>query len=97
MRPMRKTFPHDISQFGWSDPIATARLLGYSLECLPKSDAGQPPLREYVRHKVREDESRSIRGALEKAQYNRSLAARRLGISRTTLWRKLKEMGEGAE
>jgi propionate catabolism operon transcriptional regulator len=72
-------------------------LLGYSLECLPKSDGSQPPLREYVRHKMREDESRSIRGALEKARYNRSLAARRLGISRTTLWRKLKEMGEGAE
>ena len=38
-------------------------------------------------------EARRIRVALERARYNRSAAARRLGVSRTTLWRKMKTHG----
>lgn len=37
------------------------------------------------------DEAGRIRGALESARYNRAEAAERLGISRTTLWRKMKQ------
>jgi transcriptional regulator of acetoin/glycerol metabolism len=34
-----------------------------------------------------------IRAALEKAKYNRGEAAQVLGVSRTTLWRKMKQYG----
>jgi len=34
-----------------------------------------------------------IRRALEASRYRRSEAARRLGMSRTTLWRKMREYG----
>jgi PAS domain S-box-containing protein len=39
------------------------------------------------------EEARAIRTALEKTRYNRTAAARSLGISRTSLWRKMKEYG----
>lgn len=39
------------------------------------------------------DEARTIRKALEEARFSKTLAAKRLGVSRTTLWRKLREMG----
>jgi PAS domain S-box-containing protein len=38
-------------------------------------------------------EARRIRAALEQAQYRRAEAASLLGISRTTLWRKMREYG----
>lgn len=39
------------------------------------------------------EEARRVRVALERARYNRSAAARSLGVSRTTLWRKMKIYG----
>lgn len=36
------------------------------------------------------DESETIRKAIEASDYNKSAAARKLGISRTTLWKKMK-------
>ena len=39
------------------------------------------------------DEVRRIRDALERTRFNRTEAARRLGISRTSLWRKMREHG----
>ena len=39
------------------------------------------------------DEITAIRGALESTRYNRTEAARLLGMSRTTLWRKMREYG----
>ena len=38
-------------------------------------------------------EEAAIRKALVQAHYRRDLAARRLGMSRTTLWRKMKQLG----
>lgn len=38
-------------------------------------------------------EERAIRRALEIVNGNQSLAAKRLGISRSTLWRKMNEYG----
>lgn len=38
-------------------------------------------------------EAHRIRKALERSRYNRSAAARSLGMSRTTLWRKMKSHG----
>ena len=42
---------------------------------------------------LRELEKRHIIKTLEKLNYNQSLAAKHLGLSRTTLWRKVKEHG----
>ncbi|WP_243694529.1 helix-turn-helix domain-containing protein [Aquifex aeolicus] len=47
-----------------------------------------------VKKKFRENEElEKIKEALERAGGNKSLAAKLLGIHRTTLWRKLKEYG----
>ncbi len=51
------------------------------------------PLREQVKKKVLSDEKNIISDALKKARYHKSTAAEQLGISRTTLWRKMKELG----
>ncbi|MBT3344281.1 MAG: sigma 54-interacting transcriptional regulator [Gemmatimonadetes bacterium] len=40
-----------------------------------------------------EDEKTSLLRALEEAHWNRSEAAQRLGMHRTTLWRKMRELG----
>jgi DNA-binding NtrC family response regulator len=42
---------------------------------------------------VRETERRALRNALEQAGGNRTEAARILGVSRRTLYTKLKELG----
>jgi len=42
---------------------------------------------------VRAREVHRIRAALEEARYRRAVAARILGMSRTTLWRKMREYG----
>lgn len=39
------------------------------------------------------EEARRIRAALERVRYNRTAAARALGMSRTSLWRKMNEYG----
>jgi len=50
------------------------------------------PRGSYYRRAMRPDDERAlIRGALEDAGGNRAEAARRLGMSRTTLWKKLKD------
>ncbi len=48
-------------------------------------------LREVPLHSSQEKEM--LAAALERAGWNRSRAARRLGIDRTTLWRKIREYG----
>ncbi len=42
-----------------------------------------------------EEEKEKIRRVLEQVGWNKSLAARMLGMHRTTLWRKLRELGIG--
>lgn len=39
------------------------------------------------------DGAAAIRNALEQHRWNREAAARALGVSRTTLWRKMRELG----
>ena len=39
------------------------------------------------------DEERRIREALEAARWNRAAAAKRLGVSRVTLWKKMRALG----
>jgi propionate catabolism operon transcriptional regulator len=55
-------------------------------------DASQP-----LKGRIRQNQLNSERGvvldALQQARYNKSKAAESLGISRTTLWRKIRELG----
>jgi transcriptional regulator with PAS, ATPase and Fis domain len=56
----------------------------------PASAAG---LRDRVRQRARQSERQLIVEALERARFNKSKAAVQLGVSRTTLWRKIRQMG----
>jgi PAS domain S-box-containing protein len=59
-----------------------------------ESPAKAPPsssLKEYLQVKSQEDGSKMIWKVLEECNMSKSKAAEKLGISRTTLWRKLKE------
>ena len=51
-----------------------------------------PSLNQPFHHKSRDDKARSIRRALEESRFCKTTAAEKLGMSRTTLWRKLREM-----
>ena len=51
-------------------------------------------LKEYLQIKSQDDASKMIRRALEECSLSKSKAAKKLGISRTTLWRKLKDLEE---
>jgi len=53
-------------------------------------------LREYLQVKNQEDSSKMIRKALEECSLSKSKTAKKLGISRTTLWRKLKDLDESS-
>ncbi len=48
---------------------------------------------EPIEAKPREEEKEKIKRVLEETGWNKSLAAKRLGMHRTTLWRKIKELG----
>jgi len=59
-------------------------------------DPAPPPLspsalRERLKASALENEKGMIMEALTKARYRKNLAAQALGVSRTTLWRKIKE------
>ncbi|SFM38826.1 sigma 54-interacting transcriptional regulator [Thermodesulforhabdus norvegica] len=58
-------------------------------------EACSPPLSTHsiIDAKKNEIEKALIRNTLEQCRWNRTLAARQLGISRTTLWRKIKLFG----
>ena len=51
------------------------------------------PLGEKMKKRRLDQESIMIREALESAKFNKTRAAKALGITRTTLWRKMKEAG----
>ena len=54
---------------------------------------GEPPPRRKIDDEQQDDERRRIIAALRATGGHRGDAAERLGISRTTLWRRIKEMG----
>lgn len=66
-----------------------AELLDYSLikENITPTTQSLPQI---LREKNRKDEDEMIRRALGETQYKKTDAARKLGVSRTTLWRRLK-------
>jgi DNA-binding NtrC family response regulator len=67
-------------------------LLDYSLIHEEAVRQSQPSLRQALRQKARKDEVDMIRWALEEVQFRKTEAAKKLGLSRTTLWRKLRTM-----
>ena len=58
----------------------------------PRPSALPPPSPVAVT-KVEGDEAQRIRAALETTRWNRARAATALGVSRTTLWRRMRELG----
>lgn len=53
----------------------------------------QSDLKSQVRNTTHQSEKSMIKEALENSRFNKGKAAKTLGISRTTLWRKMKEYG----
>jgi len=49
-------------------------------------------LKEKLSHRKKENEADIILQALEENQFNKGKAAEILGISRTTLWKKIREL-----
>jgi len=70
-----------------------ANLLNYSLIRELAVPPERQSLNQYIPGSPGDDEARAIRKALEESRFSRTLTAKRLGLSRTTLWRKLREMG----
>jgi two-component system response regulator AtoC len=62
---------------------------------LPPPEAEGPADAQSLGASVREAERLALKGALERARGNRTLAARLLGVSRRTLYNKLDEYGLG--
>lgn len=69
-----------------------ANLLHYSLIRKGEAVPERPPFNPSFYGPPQDDEARAIRRALEASGFSKTLAAKRLGVSRTTLWRKLREM-----
>ncbi len=69
-----------------------ANLLNYSLIRQSEAATDRVTANQYIHGSPGDDEARAIRKALEESQFSKTLAAKRLGVSRTTLWRKLREM-----
>ena len=55
-------------------------------------EANHISLKEQLNHQKKENEADIIRKALERSRFNKGKAAEILGMSRTTLWKKLKEL-----
>jgi transcriptional regulator with PAS, ATPase and Fis domain len=49
-------------------------------------------LKERMKHQALDNERAIIMEALSQCRFHKNRAAKRLGISRTTLWRKIKEL-----
>lgn len=74
-----------------------AELYEELLEFQPEIDAvtvnENSSYKHLLKQKQDKSESELIQAALREANYNKSAAAKKLGISRTTLWRKMNEIG----
>jgi transcriptional regulator with PAS, ATPase and Fis domain len=72
-----------------------ADLYKYSLVRDREVGFEKPCGRDFLRRKTLDGEVKSIQKALEESGFRKSIAAKKLGVSRTTLWRKLREMELG--
>jgi len=63
----------------------------------PVEEIAEPPmeaaLKDRMKVQTRDNERAIITEALDQCRYHKNKAAERLGISRTTLWRKIRELG----
>ena len=75
-------------------PISPEQTLAV-LEEVSRSSARSPAPPQAPRRSLKEMEQEIIRQVLEEEGMNHSRAAKRLGISRSTLWRKLGGQGDG--
>jgi propionate catabolism operon transcriptional regulator len=69
-----------------------ANLLNYSRAREREAAPERPPGNRFTGGNPLDDEAMAIRKALEESRFSKTLAAKSLGVSRTTLWRKLREM-----
>jgi transcriptional regulator with PAS, ATPase and Fis domain len=74
------------------DAADIRRVLAVDESLLKSEDAEQLPYRQLRTGKQREAERESIRSALAAAGGNKTQAAILLGVSRTTLWRKIRSL-----
>jgi DNA-binding NtrC family response regulator len=58
-----------------------------------QSDQKDEPLKQKIKAQKLDHELTIIMNSLEKQKFNKTNTAKSLGISRSTLWRKLKEAG----
>jgi propionate catabolism operon transcriptional regulator len=70
-------------------------LIQYSAAPTPgeKTAAPATALKDRMKAQHLDSERAIIQDALEQCRFHKNRAAERLGISRTTLWRKIKELG----
>jgi propionate catabolism operon transcriptional regulator len=70
-------------------------LIEYGTPDVPKESAAPPvdTLKDRMKVQALDNERAIILEALEKCRFHKNRAADQLGISRTTLWRKIKELG----
>jgi DNA-binding NtrC family response regulator len=59
----------------------------------PETPAADTNLKVRMKHHTLDNERAIILEALEQCRFHKNRAAEQLGISRTTLWRKIKELG----
>jgi transcriptional regulator with GAF, ATPase, and Fis domain len=90
---MSHTFPGNVRELRNMLEYAALRAKSEPLDVChfpPPLSAPRPAIRVPQDH-APSDEAEQIRAALEAARWNRSAAARALGMDRTTLWRKMKK------
>jgi transcriptional regulator with GAF, ATPase, and Fis domain len=90
---MSHTFPGNVRELRSVLEYAALRAKGEPLDMRhfpPPLSAPSPTLRVHQENST-PDESEQIRAALEATRWNRTAAARVLGMDRTTLWRKMKK------
>jgi transcriptional regulator, propionate catabolism operon regulatory protein len=73
-----------------------SELIEYLPNCIDRKKASPGPTEQNETNSFRQDGdvAHVIRKAIETSNYSKSAAARKLGISRTTLWKRLKDIDE---
>jgi transcriptional regulator with PAS, ATPase and Fis domain len=75
-----------VSSRRFSKPLCGAHTI------LSRQEESRISLKEQLHHRKKENEADIVLKALEESQFNKGKAAEILGISRTTLWKKIKEL-----
>jgi PAS domain S-box-containing protein len=75
--------------------ILYRELIQYGVQSTPVAETQPPapPLKVRLKNHAMDNERAIVLEALEQCRFHKNRAADKLGISRTTLWRKIKELG----